>query len=109
MTTETILDLPASVPPLQVGLYTFASRLLVGTGKYADNPTMKAALTESGADVITVAVRRAKLEARGSGDSLLDHIDLDRYQILPNTAGCFTGEDALRTARWGVSSVSATW
>ena len=88
------------IPPLKVGPYTFKSRLLVGTGKYPDNATMKAALTESGADVITVAVRRAKLEARGSGDSLLDHIG-PQYQLLPNTAGCFTKEDALRTARLG--------
>ena len=88
------------IPPLVVGPYTFKSRLLVGTGKYPDNETMKAALTESGADVITVAVRRAKLEARGSGGSLLDHIG-PQYQLLPNTAGCFTKEDALRTARLG--------
>ena len=89
-----------AIPPLQVGPYTFASRLLVGTGKYPDNETMKLALAESGADVITVAVRRANLNERGTGGSLLDHID-PRYQLLPNTAGCFTGEDALRTARLG--------
>lgn len=87
-------------PPLQVGPYSFRSRLLVGTGKYPDNPTMVAALSESGADVITVAVRRANLAARGSGDSLLDHIG-PQYQLLPNTAGCFNVEDALRTARLG--------
>lgn len=97
----TLDTLPAAIPPLQVGPYSFRSRLLVGTGKYVDNPTMKVALEESGGDVITVAVRRANLEARGSGDSLMDHIDLDRYQILPNTAGCFSAEDALRTARLG--------
>lgn len=90
----------SQIPPLQVGPFTFASRLLVGTGKYPDNPTMVEALTESGADVITVAVRRANLDARGTGDSLLDHID-PRYQLLPNTAGCFNAEDALRTARLG--------
>ncbi len=89
-----------TIPPLKVGPYTFASRLLVGTGKYVDNATMQAALTESGCDVVTVAVRRANLEARGSGGSLLDHLD-KRYQLLPNTAGCFTAEDALRTARLG--------
>ena len=88
------------IPPLQVGPFTFASRLLVGTGKYPDNPTMKRALTASGADVITVAVRRANLDVRGSGDSLLDHIGPE-YQLLPNTAGCFNVEDALRTARLG--------
>lgn len=93
-------ELPEHIPPLRVGPYTFASRLLVGTGKYSDNATMQAALEESGADVITVAVRRANLDARGSGESLLDYID-SRYQLLPNTAGCFTVEDALRTARLG--------
>ncbi len=89
------------VPPLQVGPYTFTSRLLVGTGKYPDNPTMERALAASGADVITVAVRRANLDQRGTGGSLLDHIDPERYQLLPNTAGCFNAEDALRTARLG--------
>ncbi len=89
-----------AILPLQVGPYTFASRLLVGTGKYPDNACMKEALVESGADVITVAVRRANLDVRGSGDCLLDHID-PSYQLLPNTAGCFTAEDALRTARLG--------
>ena len=89
-----------TIPPLTVGPYTFQSRLLVGTGKYPDMDSMKVALTESGADVITVAVRRANLDQRGSGESLLDHID-QRYQLLPNTAGCFNAEDALRTARLG--------
>ena len=88
-----------TIPPLRVGPYTFASRLLVGTGKYRDDATMVAALRESGCDVVTVAVRRAKLDARSSGGSLLDH--LGGYQLLPNTAGCFTAEDALRTARLG--------
>ena len=90
----------ATIPPLAVGPYTFKSRLLVGTGKYPDNDCMKLALAESGADVITVAVRRANLNARGSGGSLLDHIG-PQYQLLPNTAGCFNAEDALRTARLG--------
>jgi thiazole synthase len=90
----------ASIPPLRVGPYTFKSRLLVGTGKYRDNATMKEALRESGADVVTVAVRRANLSDRGTGGSLLDHIGPE-YQLLPNTAGCFNAEDALRTARLG--------
>lgn len=90
----------AVIPPLAIGPYTFKSRLLVGTGKYPDNQTMQLALAESGCDVVTVAVRRASLDQRGSGGSLLDHID-KKYQLLPNTAGCFTAEDALRTARLG--------
>lgn len=93
-------EIPQQIPALKVGPYTFSSRLLVGTGKYSDNQTMKVALAESGADVITVAVRRAGLDQRGTGDCLLDHID-KKYQLLPNTAGCFTAEDALRCARLG--------
>ena len=93
-------DQALTIPPLQVGSFTFQSRLLVGTGKYPDNECMKKALTASGADVITVAVRRANLDQRGAGGSLLDHIDA-KYQLLPNTAGCFNAEDALRTARLG--------
>lgn len=89
-----------AIPPLQVGRFTFASRLLVGTGKYADHATMAQALAASGCDVVTVAVRRANLNARGTGGSLLDHLGA-QYQLLPNTAGCFTVEDALRTARLG--------
>jgi thiazole synthase len=72
----------------------------VGTGKYRDFPTMQAAIAESGADVVTVAVRRANLDQRGSGGSLLDHLPAG-IQLLPNTAGCFNAEDALRTARLG--------
>jgi thiazole synthase len=94
------MTLPSAIPPLTVGPYTFKSRLLVGTGKYVDNATMQAALAESGADVVTVAVRRANVDARGSGGSLLDHLPKG-LQLLPNTAGCFNAEDALRTARLG--------
>ncbi len=91
--------LPAQIPPLQVGPYTFRSRLLVGTGKYATPELMDAALAESGADVVTVAVRRAQLGAP-QGKSLFDVLG-GRFQLLPNTAGCFSAEDALRTARLG--------
>ncbi len=89
---------PTAIPPLQVGPYTFRSRLLVGTGKYADAATMVDALRASGCDVVTVAVRRATLASPGGG-SLIDH--LGGYQLLPNTAGCFTAEDAVRTALLG--------
>jgi thiazole synthase len=88
------------IPPLRVGGFTFASRLLVGTGKYPSMAIMRLALRESGCDVVTVAVRRANLAGRGTGESLLDFID-PGYQLLPNTAGCFSAEDALRTARLG--------
>ena len=76
------------------------SRLFVGTGKYANHDLMTAALDASGAEVITVAVRRERLY-NAEGRSLLDAIDLDRFTILPNTAGCFSAEDAVRVARLG--------
>lgn len=91
--------LPAQIPPLQVGPYTFRSRLLVGTGKYATPELMDAALAESGADVVTVAVRRAQLGAP-QGKSLFDVLG-GRFQLLPNTAGCFSAADAVRVARLG--------
>lgn len=86
--------------PLVIAGRSFHSRLIVGTGKYADYDTMERALDASGAEVITVAVRRERL-VNERGESLLDHIDTDRYTILPNTAGCFTAEDAVRVARLG--------
>ena len=99
-TTTALPVLSPRIPPLRVGKYTFQSRLLVGTGKYPDMISMQFALTESGCDVVTVAVRRANLTDKGTGKSLLDYIGPE-YQLLPNTAGCFTAEDALRTARLG--------
>ncbi len=86
--------------PLHVGGRTLHSRLFVGTGKYADYETMQAALDACGAEVVTVAVRRERL-IDADGRSLLDFIDTDRYTILPNTAGCFTADDAVRVARLG--------
>jgi thiazole synthase len=86
--------------PLTVAGRTFASRLIVGTGKYADYPTMQAASDASGSQVITVAVRRERLVDK-EGRSLLSFIDTNRYTILPNTAGCFTAEDAVRVSRLG--------
>ena len=87
-------------PPLTLGPCVIGNRLIVGTGKYADYPTMQTALDASGAEVITVAVRRERL-VDDAGRSLLDFIDTDRYTILPNTAGCFSAEDAVRVARLG--------
>ncbi len=80
----------------KVGSYEFTSRLMVGTGKYKDNDEMKLALDASGAEVVTVAVRRVNLDK--TKESMLDHIDTSRYTLLPNTAACFTAEDAVRTA-----------
>jgi thiazole synthase len=85
---------------LQLAGRVFSSRLIVGTGKYKDFDVMRAALEASGAEVITVAVRRERL-FNEKGQSLLDALDLSRYTILPNTAGCFTAEDAVRVSRLG--------
>jgi thiazole synthase len=86
--------------PLAIGGRAFRSRLLVGTGKYADPATMQQAIEASGAEVVTVAVRRVELD-RSKRESLLHHIDPDRYFLLANTAGCYTAEDAIRYARLG--------
>ncbi len=80
----------------KVGKYEFTSRLMVGTGKYKDNEEMVKALDASGAEVVTVAVRRVNLDR--TKESMLDHIDTERYTLLPNTAACFTADDAIRTA-----------
>lgn len=83
---------------LKIGNKEFSSRLLVGTGKYATYEIMKQALDAAAAEVVTVAIRRLNLE-EPKKESLLDHIDRTKYTILPNTAGCYTVEEALRVAR----------
>jgi thiazole synthase len=85
----------------------FASRLIVGTGKYPSLEVMEKAHTASGADMVTVAVRRVDLKARGP-ENLLDHIDKKIF-ILPNTAACYTVDDALRTARLGREAGLSHW
>jgi len=75
----------------------FRSRLIVGTGKYPDYPTMERALEASGTELVTVAVRRVNLDR--TQESLLDYIDLKKYTLLPNTAGCYTAEEACTYAR----------
>ena len=87
---------------------TFSSRLFVGTGKYASNDIMVAALEASGAEVVTVAVRRVNISDRSKG-SLLDHIDPKKYFLLPNTAGCYTADDAIRTARLAREAGLSDW
>jgi thiazole synthase len=84
--------------PLIVGSFTFQSRLITGTGKYASYELMRDCLTASGCEVTTVAVRRERLVDK-QGRNILDYLDLKRYTILPNTAGCFSAEDAVRHAR----------
>ena len=87
---------PVREDRLSIGTLTFASRLIIGTGKYRSFEEMKAAHRASGAEIVTVAVRRVPLDR--SSESFLDHLD-PAMQILPNTAGCYTAEDAIRTAR----------
>lgn len=83
---------------LEIAGIKFKSRLWVGTGKYKDFAETKAAVEASGTDVVTVAVRRTNITDPGS-ENLLDYIDPKLYKILPNTAGCYTAEDAMRYAR----------
>jgi thiazole synthase len=84
--------------PLQIGKFTFRSRLFVGTGKYKDVDETRRALEASGAEVVTVALRRVNLKERGEG-SMMSLLTSGKFTILPNTAGCYTVEDALRTSR----------
>jgi thiazole synthase len=84
--------------PFELGGKTFKSRLIVGTGKYKDFAETRAAVEESGAEIVTVAVRRVNLTDRNR-ENLLDFLDPEKYQILPNTAGCYTAEEAIRTCR----------
>ena len=84
---------------MKIGPYELKSRLIVGTGKYANFEQMAQALEVSGADMVTVAVRRVNLDR--SKESLLDFVDPKKYILLPNTAGCYSKEEAVRTARLG--------
>jgi thiazole synthase len=89
---------PPPDQPLTIGKFTFRSRLITGTGKYASYELMRDCLEASGCEVTTVAVRRERLLDK-QGRNILDYLDLKRYTILPNTAGCFSAEDAIRHAR----------
>lgn len=94
--------------PFIVAGRTFRSRLIVGTGKYPSFPVMAQAHEASGADMVTVAVRRVNLSDR-SRESLLDYIDTERIFILPNTAACYTADEAVRTARLGREAGLSNW
>ncbi|MFH1070126.1 MAG: thiazole synthase [Candidatus Glassbacteria bacterium] len=87
---------------------SFRSRLMVGTGKYKDNQTMVAAHQASGAEVVTVAVRRVDLD-RKSADAMLNFIDTKNFFILPNTAGCYSVDEAVRTARLAREAGLSEW
>ena len=88
----------SSADTYEIAGRTFSSRLIVGTGKYRDFTETRAAVEASGAEIVTVAVRRVNITDRDS-ENLLDYLDPERFTILPNTAGCYTAEDAVRTAR----------
>ncbi|MGH9475783.1 MAG: thiazole synthase [Terriglobales bacterium] len=93
---------------LRIAGRTFASRLLVGTGKYRSFEQTARCVALSGAAMVTVAVRRVNVTARGK-DNLLDYLDLSQVAILPNTAGCYTAEEAIRTARLAREALDNPW
>jgi thiazole synthase len=93
--------------PLVIAGKAFQSRLIVGTGKYKDGPETQSAIEASGAEMVTVAVRRVNLDR--SRESLLDFIDPRRYFLLPNTAGCYTADEAVRAARLGREVGISDW
>jgi thiazole synthase len=88
-----------SADPLVIAGVEYHSRLLVGTGKYRDLEETRAATEASGAEIVTVAIRRTNIGQNPDEPNLLDVISPDRYTLLPNTAGCYTAEDAVRTCR----------
>lgn len=107
MTVRTMEDLPAG-DPLIIAERQFTSRLIVGTGKYGSHQETVDALRASGAEMVTVAVRRVDLDATNE-ESLLHHLDPEEFFLLPNTAGCFTAEDAIRYARLGREVGLSSW
>ena len=109
--SPTNLDMDPAISidtPFVVAGRTFASRLIVGTGKYPSHAIMAQAHAASGADMVTVAVRRVNISDR-SRESLLDFIDTGRMFILPNTAGCYTADEAIRTARLAREAGFSNW
>jgi thiazole synthase len=94
--------------PLTIAGRAFRSRLILGSGKYRDNATMVRATEAAGVDMITVAVRRVDLD-RSKEEGILHHLDPERIHLLPNTAGCYTTEDAVRYARLGRAAGLSDW
>jgi len=90
-----------SIPPLHIGPYPLHSRLIVGTGKYSSLELMQQCHEASGSDCVTVAIRRERLFDKSSGRNILEYINPQKYTLLPNTAGCFNAEDAVRVAHLG--------
>ena len=100
--------MPSLTPPLVIANRTFHSRLIVGTGKYSSHHVMQQAHAASGTEIVTVAVRRVNISDR-SRESLLDYIDPQKYLLLPNTAGCYSADEAVRTARLGREAGLSNW
>src|SRR6185295_17867224 len=94
--------------PFVIAGKQFQSRLILGTGKYASNELMARSLEAAGADMVTVAVRRVNLTDK-SKESLLDYIDLKKYHILPNTAACYSADEAIRTAMLAREVLDNNW
>lgn len=113
MSTETVTPnansaAESSPDPFIVAGRELRSRLIVGTGKYADNAVMVDAIRASGADMVTVAVRRIDLD-RSKTEGILHHLNPEEFLLLPNTAGCYTAEDAIRYARLGRAAGFTEW
>lgn len=106
--TATTIDLAALDEPLVIAGRALRSRLMVGTGKYRTNQEMTAAIEASGAEVVTVAVRRVDLD-RTKEEGILYHLDPEKYLLLPNTAGCYTAEEAIRYARLARAAGFSDW
>jgi thiazole synthase len=94
--------------PLKIADREFESRLILGTGKYSDNETMVKAITASGTEIVTVAVRRIDLD-RTKEEGVLYHLNPEKWFLLPNTAGCYTAEDAIRYARLAREAGFTDW
>ena len=106
---STLLEAPAALDaPLVIADRALRSRLMVGTGKYRSNDEMVHAIHASGAEVVTVAVRRVDLD-RSKEDGVLHHLDPEQFLLLPNTAGCYTAEDAIRYARLARAAGFTNW
>ena len=103
-----ILDPQTLDEPLVIAGRALRSRLLVGTGKYRDNEQMVSAIEASGAEVVTVAVRRVDLD-RTKEEGVLFHLDPERFLLLPNTAGCYTAEEAIRYSRLARAAGFTDW
>jgi thiazole synthase len=104
----TVTDPLTQDSPLVIAGRPLRSRLMVGTGKYRTNQQMVDALAASGAEVVTVAVRRVDLD-RSNEEGILHHLETDRYLLLPNTAGCYSAEDAIRYARLARAAGFTDW